>query len=211
MKNVLTGIRPFGSLLAIAGHRTVSYVLQPIGVNSRNSCQKLCTLRLWAKFCVCLARWPTVQPGGCHWPAGATRQNQKSSFIAIFRFKGIQSYSKQFKAIQGFLETFFYFYAPPRYDNVLIPTEWSFDLLWCLEVGSWSFCHGGIRKVLRQPLPSYARLRQPMPATPLPPIFWPIATSPFRLFCPFCQKSVFYLCPSVAQKSDRFLIFNFVL
>jgi hypothetical protein len=46
-------------------------------------------------------------------PSFFTGHNQESLFIAIFRFKGIQSYSKHFKAIQGFLETFFYFYALP--------------------------------------------------------------------------------------------------
>jgi hypothetical protein len=62
----------------------------------------------------------------------------------LFPFKGIQSYSKQFKAIQGFLETFFYFYAPlsknlSRYDNVNSPIEWSLDLLWCLDVAPKAF------------------------------------------------------------------------
>ena len=55
-----------------------------------------------------------ITSGGAGWPAGATRQNHKSLFIVIFRFKAFQSISKRFKAIQRcFASSFFYLYAPP--------------------------------------------------------------------------------------------------
>jgi hypothetical protein len=135
------------------------------------------------------------------------------SEILIHRNFSFQRHSKLFKAVQSHSRIFrniFLFLCPPATTTFYSPTEWSFDLLWCLEVGSWSFCHGGIRKVLRQPLPSYANLRQPMPATPLPLFFGPQPPLHSAYSVHSVKKSVFYLCPSVAQKSDRFLIFNFV-
>jgi hypothetical protein len=70
------------------------------------------------------------------------RQNQKSSFIAIFRFKAIQRYSKAFKAIQRFLAAIIFLCAHSKTSpatTALPPTEWSLDLLWHLEVAPKAF------------------------------------------------------------------------
>jgi len=201
MKNVLTGIRPFGSLLAIAGHRTVSYVLQPIGVNSRNSCQKLCALRLCGKI-LCLSRkMANGAAGRLPRPTGATRQNQKSSFIAIFRFKGIQSYSKQFKAIQGFLETFFYFYVPPlRQRFTPLPNGAStFSGAWRLAPGAFAmgvfarFCANRC-----QAMPGYANLCQPPPS----PYFLAHSHLSIPLILSILSKNLCFICAHLWLKNQ---------
>jgi hypothetical protein len=102
----------------------------------------------------------------------AVRKGPKSK-ILIHRDFSFQSHSKVFKAAQSYSKVFrciiFYFYAPipktpSRYTNVTPPTE-------------WSFCIDG-RKVLRQPLPTYANLCQ---LSPSPPFFSTVAFIPFIL------------------------------
>jgi hypothetical protein len=73
------------------------------------------------------------------------------SRILIHRDFSVQGHSKQFKAIQGFLETFFYFYAPvsktpSRYDSI-DPPGWSLELLWCLDVAPKAFGVGTFARV----------------------------------------------------------------
>jgi hypothetical protein len=106
-------------------------------------------------------------------PSFFTGHNQGSLFITIFRFKGIQSNSKRFKAIQRYLTSSFFLFlcaisknpTPPR-QRYSTP-EGALELLWFLDVGPRSFSMGAFREDLRQALPAFANQCQ----LPPPPNF----------------------------------------
>jgi hypothetical protein len=107
------------------------------------------------------------------------------SKILIHRDFSFQRNSKPFKAVQRYSKLFtciiFYFYAPiskiPFGQATLLPTGWSLDLLWSLDVAPKAFGVGTLHEAFRkdtlcQPTPSYASLCQP---SPLPRFFWQMA------------------------------------
>src|ERR1700722_1276209 len=147
-----------------------------------------------AKFCVCLARWPTVQPGGCHGPRvlPAKIRNPHSSQFFV---------SKAFKAIQGFLETFFYFYVPPlRQRFTPLPNGAStFSGAWRLAPGAFAmgvfarFCANRC-----QAMPGYANLCQPPPS----PYFLAHSHLSIPLILSILSKNLCFICAHLWLKNQ---------